>query len=78
MTKKKQDFAESIAQLENIVSALEKGDVPLEKAIELYQEGMKLSQSCHIQLEKAEKQIVTIMDEQGNESVMETTKEEEA
>ncbi|MBQ0138953.1 MAG: exodeoxyribonuclease VII small subunit [Kurthia sp.] len=78
MTKKKQDFAESIAQLESIVTALEKGDVPLEEAIELYQEGMKLSQSCHTQLEKAEKQLVTIMDEQGKESVMETTKEEEA
>lgn len=78
MTKKKQDFAQSIAQLENIVSALEKGDVPLEEAIELYQEGMKLSQSCHSQLEKAEKQLVTIMDAQGNESVMDTTEEEEA
>lgn len=76
MTKKKQDFAQSIEQLESIVSALEKGDVPLEAAIELYQEGMKLSQSCHAQLENAEKQLVTIMDAQGNEKPLETTEEE--
>lgn len=77
MTKKKQDFAQSIAQLESIVSALEKGDVPLEQAIELYQEGMKLSQSCHSQLEHAEKQLVTIMDAQGKEKVLDSEDQEE-
>lgn len=78
MPEKKKDFAQSMEQLETIVSALEKGDVPLEKAIELYQEGMKLSHSCHDQLEKAEKQLVTIMDQQGNEKTMNKNDKEEA
>ncbi|GEK33982.1 exodeoxyribonuclease VII small subunit [Kurthia sibirica] len=67
MATKKQNFADSISQLEEIVMKLEKGEVPLEAAIELYQDGMKLSQYCHEQLEHAEKQLVTIMDDHGEE-----------
>lgn len=36
-----------------VVSELEKGDIPLEKAVELYGEGMKLSALCRKQLEEA-------------------------
>ena len=39
-------FEEAMAQLETIVEQLEDGDVPLEKAIDLFQQGMKLSQMC--------------------------------
>lgn len=40
-------------RLDSIVSELEKGDIPLEKAVELYGEGMKLSALCRKQLEEA-------------------------
>ncbi|OUN00665.1 MAG: exodeoxyribonuclease VII small subunit [Paenibacillaceae bacterium ZCTH02-B3] len=53
-------------RLEAIVSRLESGDVPLEKAIELYQEGMALSRLCGRKLEEAERRIEMLLeDEQG-------------
>ncbi|MBO2535039.1 MULTISPECIES: exodeoxyribonuclease VII small subunit [Rummeliibacillus] len=76
MTTKKQTFATSINDLEEIVQQLEQGDVPLEDAIELYKKGMKLSQFCHEQLTKAEEQLVSVMDENGNEQPFEPTGEE--
>ncbi|MEK3953903.1 exodeoxyribonuclease VII small subunit [Psychrobacillus sp. FSL K6-1464] len=63
MTKKDILFDEALLQLENIVRQLEQGDVPLESAIELYQKGMELSKVCSDKLQKAEKQLVTFMDE---------------
>ncbi len=61
MSKKQDDspmsFEQAIQQLELIVSQLESGDVPLEKAIELYQEGMKLSHFCAEKLQQVETQI---------------------
>ncbi|MEK5147390.1 MAG: exodeoxyribonuclease VII small subunit [Psychrobacillus psychrotolerans] len=63
MTKKDILFDEAMLQLENIVRQLEQGDVPLESAIELYQKGMELSKVCSDKLQKAEKQLVTFMDE---------------
>jgi len=63
MTNKDILFDEAMLQLENIVRQLEQGDVPLESAIELYQKGMELSKVCSDKLQKAEKQLVTFMDE---------------
>ncbi|MFJ8262090.1 exodeoxyribonuclease VII small subunit [Rummeliibacillus sp. NPDC094406] len=76
MTGKKQTFATSINDLEEIVHQLEQGEVPLEDAIELYKKGMKLSQFCHEQLTKAEEQLVSVMDENGNEQPFEPAGEE--
>ncbi|WP_102691394.1 exodeoxyribonuclease VII small subunit [Rummeliibacillus pycnus] len=77
MTSKKQSFATSINDLEEIVHQLEQGEVPLEDAIELYKKGMKLSQFCHEQLTKAEEQLISVMDENGNEQPFEPTGEGE-
>ncbi|WP_427137024.1 exodeoxyribonuclease VII small subunit [Psychrobacillus psychrodurans] len=63
MTKKEILFDEAMLQLDNIVRQLEQGDVPLESAIELYQKGMELSKVCSDKLQKAEKQLVTFIDE---------------
>ncbi|MCQ4085882.1 exodeoxyribonuclease VII small subunit [Saccharibacillus sp. JS10] len=52
-------------QLENIVGELEQGDVPLEKAIDLFQRGMQLSQLCGQKLEQVERKIETIVEEDG-------------
>lgn len=40
-----------------IVSELEKGDIPLEKAVELYGEGVRLSAKCRKQLEEAQLKV---------------------
>lgn len=59
-------FEQAMERLEAIVSRLESGDVPLEKAIELYQEGMALSRLCGRKLEEAERRIEMLLeDEQG-------------
>ncbi|CAM3312021.1 exodeoxyribonuclease VII small subunit [Paenibacillus lactis] len=58
-------FEEAMAQLEQIVEQLEDGDVPLEKAIDLFQQGMKLSQMCSQKLEQVEQKIEMIFEEGG-------------
>ncbi|MFC7681928.1 exodeoxyribonuclease VII small subunit [Paenibacillus sp. GCM10028914] len=58
-------FEEAMAQLETIVGQLEDGDVPLEKAIDLFQKGMRLSQMCSQKLEQVEQKIEMIVEEGG-------------
>jgi len=53
-----------MSQLEEIVEQLEKGDVPLEKAISYYQEGMKLSKLCHDKLTNVQEKMTQILNEQ--------------
>ncbi len=50
-------FEENLKKLAEIVSDLEKGDVPLEKTVELYGEGVKISALCKKQLENAKIKI---------------------
>ncbi|MRH43171.1 exodeoxyribonuclease VII small subunit [Aquibacillus halophilus] len=65
MTKKDVTFEQAMKELEEIVDKLEEGDVPLEKAINYYQEGMKLSKLCSDKLSSVEKQMEQIINEQG-------------
>lgn len=64
-TKKEVSFEESMDELEKIVQKLEAGDVPLEEAIQLFQDGMKWSKLCHDKLQKVEKQMDEILKEDG-------------
>lgn len=59
------NFEQAMDRLEEIVSELEHGDVPLEKAIDLFQQGMKLSQVCGSKLEEVERKIEMIVEEDG-------------
>lgn len=59
------NFEEAMQQLEEIVSQLEHGDVPLEKAIDLFQTGMQLSQLCGQKLAQVERKIEMIVEEGG-------------
>ncbi|UOQ47489.1 exodeoxyribonuclease VII small subunit [Gracilibacillus caseinilyticus] len=56
-------FEEALQQLEEIVEKMEEGEVPLEKAMEYYAEGSKLSKICHDKLVNAEKQMKEILNE---------------
>lgn len=58
-------FEEAMEQLETIVAKLESGDVPLEQAIELFQEGMRLSRVCGQKLESVERKIEMLLEEDG-------------
>lgn len=50
-------FEDNMIKLGKIVAELEKGDIPLEKAVELYGDGVKLSALCKKQLEEAKIKI---------------------
>ncbi|GGK02781.1 exodeoxyribonuclease 7 small subunit [Lentibacillus kapialis] len=69
-------FEEAMLELETIVEKLEKGDVPLEKAISYYQEGMKLSKMCGDKLHNVQEQMTKIMNEQGQLETFEVQEEE--
>jgi exodeoxyribonuclease VII small subunit len=50
-------FEAGLQQLENIVKEMETGELPLERAITLFEQGMKLSEACRKQLEEAETRV---------------------
>ena len=54
-------FEAALQRLEQIVQQLEKGDLPLEQSLVLYEEGIRLSRLCHAKLEEAEGRIETLM-----------------
>ncbi|WP_147370381.1 exodeoxyribonuclease VII small subunit [Lysinibacillus yapensis] len=72
-----QPFAQSMSELEEIVRKLEQGDVPLEEAIDLYKKGMELSQYCHQKLQNAEKQLISIVNDQGEKQPFESANGED-
>ena len=57
MARKKLSFEEAMKRLEEIVSHLEKGDIPLEESIRLFEEGSGLLALCSSQLEEAEQKV---------------------
>ena len=61
-------FEASLEELERIVKELEKGDLPLERSLELFESGMRLSADCKRQLEEAESRI-EILTKKGAEIV---------
>lgn len=63
----KKTFEDSLAQLESIVEALESGDLPLEKAIKTFEEGVRLSKFCFEKLDETEQKInILLKDQDGN------------
>ena len=59
-------FESSLDELEKIVSKLERGDLPLETSLELFEQGIKLSRECQERLNQAERRIeVLLRDQQG-------------
>lgn len=53
----KENFEANLKKLSTVVAEMEKGDVSLEKAVELYSEGVKLSAVCKKQLDEAKIKI---------------------
>lgn len=59
-------FEASLEALERIVQQLESGDLPLEKSLELFEQGVRLSRECQERLSQAERRIeVLLRDNQG-------------
>lgn len=58
-------FEECLQRLEKIVQELEKGDVPLETSLTLFEEGMHLSSTCRKELEQAEGKVEILLKKNG-------------
>jgi len=61
MSESKKSFEESMGRLEQIVRAMERGDVALEESLKLFQEGTELVRSCQKLLDEAQLQVKMIM-----------------
>lgn len=59
-------FEQAIQRLEEVVRRLEEGDVPLEEAIQLYQEGVALARHCGQKLDAIEAQVSQLIEENGS------------
>jgi exodeoxyribonuclease VII small subunit len=82
MSAKKQtpelDFESSLRRLEKIVEQLEQGDVPLEKSLDLYEEGITLAKTCADHLVRAELKLKRLgKDLEGNLKLFEQEEPEE-
>lgn len=58
-------FEECLQRLEQILAELERGDIPLERAVTLFEEGMKLSTTCRKELEDAEGKVEILLKQNG-------------
>ncbi len=65
-----QSFESSLTSLERIVAHLESGDLPLERALELFEEGVALSRRCQSQLGDAERKVEMLLRERGELKVV--------
>ena len=58
-------FEASLDELEKVVKALEAGDLPLDRSLELFTRGMELSDTCRKQLEEAETRVEMLIRREG-------------
>jgi len=63
-------FEQALQQLEQIVQKLEKGELPLEESLKLYEEGIRLSRLCHGKLEEAEGRIEALLKDARGEPAL--------
>lgn len=71
MSKQSKTFEESMGRLEQIVRAMEQGNVPLEESLKLFREGTDLVRSCSKLLDEAELQIKKVMTAADGSPVLE-------
>ena len=65
-------FEEAFERLEAAVTALQDGQMPLERALQLYEEGMKLAQHCNELLQKAELRVQQLARDDADVPVVQT------
>ena len=63
-------FEAALKQLEEIVQKLERGELPLEESLKLYEDGIRLSRLCHAKLEEAEGKIELLMKDAKGDLVL--------
>jgi len=63
LPEKQDTFEKDLKQLEDVVARLEQGDLPLDEAMKLFQEGMRLSKLCSQRLSTVEQEIKKLVAE---------------
>jgi exodeoxyribonuclease VII small subunit len=66
-TKKTIDLEKALSDLEALVEELESGDLPLEKAMKKFEDGIKLTRSCQTALKGAEQKVEILLKSAGGE-----------
>jgi len=67
--KKTVNLEKSLADLETLVDELESGDLPLEKAMKKFEEGIKLTRLCQTALKEAEQKVEILVQSAGGEDL---------
>ena len=68
-TKKAVNLEKSLADLETLIEELESGDLPLEKAMKKFEEGIKLTRGCQTALKEAEQKVEILLKSAGGEAL---------
>ena len=71
------NLEKSLADLEDLVEELESGDLPLEKAMKKFEEGIKLTRSCQKALKDAEQKVEILLKSAGGEALEDFEAEED-
>ncbi len=66
---KKFNLEKSLSDLEALVEELESGDLPLEKAMKKFEEGIKLTRGCQNALKEAEQKVEILLQSAGSENL---------
>lgn len=74
-TKKPPSIETSLKELNKIVEKLEKGNVPLEEALNQFEKGITLSKQCQTSLDKAEQKIEKLVHKNGHELLLDVSDE---
>jgi exodeoxyribonuclease VII small subunit len=77
MGTKTMNLEKSITDLEKLVDELESGELPLEKAMKKFEEGIKLTRQCQAALKEAEQKVEVLVQSAGGEETLEPFDPEE-
>ena len=70
-------FEASLSRLEEIVTSLEGGELPLEQSLKLFEEGIKLARICNARLEEAERKVEVLLKDKAGRMTARPFEDEE-
>ncbi len=70
-TRKNVNLEKALSDLESLVEELESGELPLEKAMQKFEQGMKLTQSCQAALKDAEQKVEILLNSGSDDEALE-------
>ena len=68
-TAPKFEFEKALAELNNLVSQMERGDISLEDALSHFEKGIQLTRQCQQALQEAEQKVSVLLEKNGKESL---------